>query len=304
MKYLKLYESYSSQKELEELAKILINHITEKTLDGLDSNIDSILQYKTTMLGSVNPNIFTTIKPFIEKRRNILIAILHLENFNEYCSGEACYLYYKNDEYSNDPKNISHHIFVKEDPYTITKFNEYIKKWDYNNTEDILRDISNNMNKSYHSHLLHELQHAYDDWRSNNKAIRDKSYDYKSNTELYNKYTKNLNLNQNMKEEELDFIAKHHKEYLNLPHEVDARFTQAIKKTDFYELDFDKSFENEYEIYNMLPFEDVKKQFKRKLYPFNMLNDDEKKRVLRKFGQFYELEKEFIKNKNLEKNKL
>ncbi|MFW6243425.1 MAG: hypothetical protein ACOC2W_04630, partial [bacterium] len=60
--------------------------------------------------------------------------------------------------------------------------------------------------------LQHELQHAFDDYRSNGKYIKNKQY---------NNYRKH--------KDELDYDTRL-KQYLNLSHEIWARFTEAISK--------------------------------------------------------------------------
>ena len=48
----------------------------------------------------------------------------------------------------------------------------------------------------------------------------------------------------------------------------------------------------------MVGFEELLKSFKSRMYPFNILKDKEKKRVLSKFGQFYEKKKDYVKELN------
>jgi hypothetical protein len=67
--------------------------------------------------------------------------------------------------------------------------------------------------------ITHELQHAYDDFKSDGKYITDK----KSKN-----YYKNLMFSVNEPNEKL------YKEYLNLPHEYWARFSQFISVYRYY----------------------------------------------------------------------
>ncbi len=77
------------------------------------------------------------------------------------------------------------------------------------------------------SSLLHELQHAYDSWRSDGKALdsgRKDGYnklraDYK---DILSKKSKDFT------PEEIKAIEKSHEAYLNLQHEINARFAQAL----------------------------------------------------------------------------
>jgi hypothetical protein len=74
--------------------------------------------------------------------------------------------------------------------------------------------------------LLHEMKHAYDYWVSNGRATK-QSKEYSNRRRL----SKELNKKDKLSDNENEFVDKQFKEYRNLPHEIEARLTQALKDT-------------------------------------------------------------------------
>jgi hypothetical protein len=295
MEYIKLFENYQSQKDLEYLSKAILKMVAEKTLNKLHHNQQRIYELETVYFKSLNPNAFGSLADFIKNFNNLEIYFISREEFLRHAKGSAVYLSVSGD----DGGNLQRLILMIEDRFTMKRINDDVTEWDYDNTEDVVRDITTSLVAHYNGHLLHELQHAYDDWRSGGKFITQQqdSGDKEKFNELSDKDMTEL------KEEELDFIDKFHIEYLNLRHEVDARFTDAIAKTRFYMLDLDLSIEHNKDVLTMKPYKEVLDDFKGNIYPYIHLTDEHKRRVLRKFGQIYELEKEFVKQKNSESEK-
>lgn len=284
---IKLFESFKSQKDIEKLADILLNIISE--------NIIRRINDKTPIdWNKIIPTAFFKIKnvPFYEIGnfvRNTGNLFIKFEPFGEnHISGvKAIYKVTKQKGYQD-----SNEIIIYADDL-VDIINNYISDWngeiDYKNYTYSSEDYYTSYNRmkeritslihGYKTHLIHELQHAYDDYRSNSKYVKniDKGYD----TGLIEDFIKN---------------------YLNLKHEVDARFSQAIYATTFYELDWDNSekFNLKFEYNTIRPFDEVFKDFKRLLKGYDKLTNEELRRVNRKFGQFYEMEKEFIKDMNIQ----
>lgn len=139
--------------------------------------------------------------------------------------------------------------------------------------------------RRFESALLHELQHAYDDWRSNGKALAqsDEYVDLSKRVTVIKKAYKELS------EEDKQLINKYRKLYYNLKHEVDARFTEAIKKTSFYQWLPDDNFNME-----AVPYNKCLETFTNNFEHYNMLKPSEKNRVIKRFSKIYVLEKEAI----------
>lgn len=131
--------------------------------------------------------------------------------------------------------------------------------------------------------LAHELQHAYDSWRSNNKYIKDKS--------SKNYYKPGNTINDKRDEET-------YKKYLKLHHEINARFTQAIAKSRLIDIVFSRDdpkrpFGYQYAV----PINDFIKSFKLNFLGYNVLSPKQQKYVLRRASQYYYAAKEKYEGK-------
>jgi hypothetical protein len=101
-----------------------------------------------------------------------------------------------------------------------------------NKREQIYKKILNSFKKNkLDSFLIHELQHAYDDFRSEGKV-----YIEKTNIEFKKKYG-----DQNQKRENLSKEGKmqFYKDYLSLPFEAWARFSQVMNDIEFTKVETD-----------------------------------------------------------------
>jgi hypothetical protein len=287
MKYIKLFESYNSQKDLEMLTDSILSVI----LDTSYKNANTIMQLKGIKLKDVNSNGFSEIEPFLKAYSEMLLVIIKPEDVENHDLSEGAVYLVSNDKDGNDPIR---YIIISENKHSIEYLNKLSvdgDKEDKDNRPSMLYSLKSD----YAGSLLHELQHAYDDWRSKGNALR-QSDEYEKKKKISNsKYNKGT---ENLKEEELQYIGNQYIDYVNLKHEVDARFTVGIKKTDFYFWDIDKMMEVNKDVYTMYSFDEALKNFKRSMPDFRHLSDNEKKRVLHKFGKFYILEEEFVKELN------
>ena len=284
---IKLFESYKSQRELEKLAKDILYKIATEAYRVFDGGRIKIEWFPYIKLGSVY-NDFDELKNFIIAEKNIDICILT----NNDLDGTT----FSNDsagKYIDDGNKKM--ILLRRKDYTLEKINDELKtKHMYKGNP--IRAIRDYIYRDYKSTLIHELEHAFDDWRSGGNAFKQQDDKYIKNNKEYNQL-KTINFEE-LKEEEREFIGKHYKEYLNLKHEVAAHFTQAVSNINFYELDFDLSIEQNKNVHSIKPFKEVKRNFQMKFSNFRFLNKKERWRTLRKLGQFYEMEKDFVKELN------
>ena len=140
------------------------------------------------------------------------------------------------------------------------------------------------------SPLMHEIQHNYDDFRSNSKLF---------NTKKVLDFVKLDKMIANKEVADKEMIIKRNQMYLNLPHEIWARFTQSMDKVNFIKGDYITNPEGKsYMKWSMNPIHDVAKEFKFEFNGFDILSDDMKKRLYRKVAQFWHLEKEKIEKEN------
>ena len=141
------------------------------------------------------------------------------------------------------------------------------------------------------STLIHEIQHAYDDFRSDSKIYQTKEFDkfIKLNNELV------VNKESVSKEE----FYKRDVDYLNLNHEVWARFSQAMDKVRFTTGDILKNEKGEsYWKDEMKDIHEVAKDFARTFDSFDVLPEDVKRKLMRKISQFWHIEQDKIKESN------
>lgn len=278
----RLFETFSSQKALEDLTEKILSYIAHKTFKSNKGNKISYFQEAT--LGNFVTVADDEMINFINDYYSLRIIIIDQDNINIKLSQGQYIKTGDNEQY----------IFLKECPYSIKKYNEYLeeKKDDSN----LLIYYLPSSLRYYYSPLLHELQHVYDDWRSKGKYVdtRDTDVDRIDFSSIED---------GTATEEERVKIGQNYKKYLNLKHEVDARFTQAINKITFYYLDFDKSIEYNKDYYEMKSFDDVKKQFNRNFHGYIHLSDKDKRRLLSKLGKFYILETENVQKMNKDAKK-
>lgn len=146
------------------------------------------------------------------------------------------------------------------------------------------------MFSEFNDTLIHELQHAYDDYRSRGMAYK---------TKEHSKYQKKYESEINDKLQDVAFKKfEKYKDYLNLPHEIWARFTQTINDIHLAGLDFkeDENGKTSFHEY-MHPFNEVLSKFKNSFVGYEHLNDDMKKRLIRKLSQFWHIENDILRSK-------
>jgi 2'-5' RNA ligase len=149
-------------------------------------------------------------------------------------------------------------------------------------------------NSKFNSVLLHELQHYYD-------YIVSKGNAFNRGEKVSNQvsdYVKKENNDINK-----EFLAELIKNYLNLPYEINARFAQAAKKTQMWTINDWETFKKE-----VVDFKKVFSEFKSKFHGWNVLSDEDKKRITTRLYKLWdakyqlmeELPKEKVMNEYVE----
>lgn len=142
------------------------------------------------------------------------------------------------------------------------------------------------------STLEHELQHAYDDYRSNSNIFRTK------NSQKYDDKYK-LPSGKEIVFDDPTKQGNKYKEYLNLQHEIWARFTQAISKTHFSTIDFKKTEDGRnYLNHKMKPLDETLKGFTYEFSGWRTLTEKMKRKLLGKVSQFWHKEQDALPGKN------
>ena len=143
-------------------------------------------------------------------------------------------------------------------------------------TEELVTEMTRALyfaiyDKDIASTLLHELQHAYDAWRSKNKFV--------NNTKMgkfRNKQTSN----------DSDEDDKYNS-YLKLQHEVNARFSQALEAITLYDYNFGKDPTKAFNKRTMRPFDTVLNDFKQSFNGWNVMSPSVQKRLVNRISKMY-----------------
>lgn len=115
--------------------------------------------------------------------------------------------------------------------------------------------------------IVHELQHAYDAWRSGGKFTHSKeTFTHKDDKIKGEKSYDSL-----------------YKSYLKLPHEISARFEQAIKDIKFNERDWDNN--RKFKI--TTPWDSIYKSFKLTFNGWEDMTPKIQKNLTRRLSQYY-----------------
>lgn len=307
MKYIKLFESYKSLKETEDLARDIIIKCAEKTFD----DIAEYIVFMNRQNGDYNEMMKDNGKPYIERPIEKLHSVGFDTDFKEdykkynvlqdFIKESGTYVNFKQFGKSKTTKGSftnsywGREIKIYYDKHVIGTLNDMYESGSITESGDILFVIhSENIIKI----LVHELTHSYDDWRSNGKAIVQPD-EYKKHKQKATNLKKMASLDGKLTDDEIEFLDKQHKDYLNLKHEVDARFVHTLKdhKPIYKDTHKVKTEDLEWVI------EDWKKYYRDfKLYfdGWDGLSDDVKRQLTRRLSQFYEFEKETLKDLNKE----
>ena len=283
MKWIKTFESIASQKSIETLANDILRDMAKLYMDNMVvskfGNGKYIMFEKYYVININSDKYDNDTKKFIDDT-NLKIVLDEKNN----TTTKASYTPYHNIITLNYEKEFNEKIqYELNNP---EKLGNYIME--YNETK-LYATLYNEFNK----YLIHELQHAWDDWITKGKF---------QNTKKWDKYLKNKIMLQTNKN--LDYKTKSniHKQYLKLPHEINARFTDAMKETtrDMWKMDDDW-------VYHKQPFEDVVKNFKLNYEHWREMSPTVQKRLLHRLYQFWEADfgKKVIKkpNKKIEDKK-
>lgn len=250
-----LNETYSSSKELVNLTKDILKKVTTETKkENINNNI------KGWILDLISDRIYSidNISMFQNSKFKELDNFIKKSNLK---------IFFMNDDFWKQHKKLS----GNDDTIAFYENSSiYLRTPNDDHIDSFLTGKKSLLNYEYDTDLLHELQHAFDDFRSKN---------------LYNTQ-KDLNikeLEKVLKNQEKKFKIKDI-EYLNLRYEVDARFAEALSLTIFA----DDNYINP-------NFDSALSDFKL-FFDLDVLIPSERKRILNLFGKFYIMKKEELQN--------
>ena len=290
-----LDEDYQSIQDIKNFANDIISYLGKKNLPSVikwQNNINEIIlrgatlkevyqsfekKYEKLDEFIYDTNIFVDLMKAKDKSVKGRYATRDSKFYNKYLEREII-LYYGDNFLENIQTKVND---CKEKNVNITAF-----------------DIYSTLYYALTSTLIHELQHAYDDYRSKNKMYQTKEWE-----EFKEKYSEEKQLGD-WDEEQIKI-----KKYLNLTHEIWARFSQAISNTIFTDADFVKDENGKsYIKREMKPLEKVVKDFRYKYDNWNALANSEdninlsdiQKRLIKAVVQFWHLEQEKLKTQKRE----
>ena len=252
---MELNEGYAEITEIEKLSIQIVQFFADKNTDfikriinGLDSEEYFNFEYGFLYDIIYDKSVYPLLKDFIDKTD---INIRFINNFSS--SG----VFIPNGKKSGGEiwlKIENFNEFVAEIGYGV-EFYKLKTDWSVEKAAQLLR-IS--LGSAIRNILIHELQHAYDDFRSNGNYANDK----KSKN-----YYKNLNYKPLSPGAVMD--DKTRQIYLTLPHEYWARFSEFATKR-YMGGSFDqilKTFKQTFSGYNLLS-DNVKNRLQKALYKF------------------------------------
>ena len=238
---MKLFETYESQNEIEEFVDDVIQGMSELILNVMKRGYSKIIQ---TPIKKFNNVKYTELSKYLDET-NGWIAVLPLA--------------------SDDGKKRIIGTFVKESGDIILKFpfeeiletigsDDDVNELTVGNIEAFFHDDSI-IGISPRETLIHEVQHAFDDWRSKGKAFQSKQA---------SKYLQ----------------SPSDTAYLRLPHEISSRFTEAISKIDAGKT---------------IPMAYFLEDFKKNFIGWNEMTPNIQKRLIRRASNFWQSKKEALK---------
>jgi hypothetical protein len=255
-----IVEGYKEHDEMDKLTTEIIKYFAEKNIATvnrfLKKNIISF-NYDFALIDEIaNVNNYSIIADFI-RNSNVSIELDHNVKLNskaDYSSqNKQIKIYISND--NEDSKNNLNSI--------ITPYLNDDKQVEY---EDSFKIIKTFLGVSYRNDILHELQHAYDDYRSDNK--------YRTDKESI-KYYKDVK--SGIYKEDSKMTPEEFKIYSSLPHEYWARFSESLN-----DLHYDIRSKNK-------SFNDIYNRFKTTIRGWENISPDNQKRVLKALYGYYNL---------------
>ena len=285
-------EDYESIKQVNTLAndvlsfagKVNVEYVIRQIKDGnIEGNRKSLFLYPVKLLDIYQEKSknYPVLQDFLTNS-NILVQFIRSSNKNR----RGSYTWTNDADYDTT-KNRSIYLYYDEEELFINLDGKLkdSKKLDSS-------DIYFSFWYKFASTLEHELQHAYDDYRSNSNIFR-----AKKSQKYDDKY-----ILPSGKEMEFDDPIKQgykYKEYLNLQHEIWARFTQTISKIRFSTIDFKETEDGRsYLNYKMKSLDEAIKNFRYEFSGWQVLSEKMKKKLVGKVSQFWHKEQEALPEKN------
>lgn len=212
-----IQENFATNKELEHLTDDILTHWGRIWL----SNKELDIYFDVSAKESVDLSNYKILYDFL---RETYISIEFSEKINargQFQDSPGSFKYYK--------------ITLRLNERSKKNIERVIDDFEGGNENDMKTSIYFATNE-FTSTLLHELQHAYDCWRSEGNFA---NHQRKDSYQAGQRRTEKIQSKPKITRPEYEQLANQQRQYLRLPHEVNARFTQAIADIRIFELDDD-----------------------------------------------------------------
>lgn len=283
-------ETQDGQVDLEKFANDILKAIGERVvrerdrLQWLDPENPELKYLPLLFTGTMKGEGFTEISDFV-RETSIRISLTSLISGRKETEGLMSYGSPK----ENNGKEIIE-IQLKYSDKNLAEINKLFVNDDNVSGGDVYFVIF----YMFFSTLLHELQHAYDAWRSKGKGLeKSKGYDFRR---MVAKQIASSAPFDELTPEDIESVESSHKEYQNLVSEINARYAQAMHETRMYQMN------NEHKRV-MKSWEDVLSEFKINFDGWKDLNDKMRKRLTQRVSKAFQETSDKIKNSLQEKIK-
>jgi hypothetical protein len=278
-------ESLDEEKGLQELATgilMLFSAQIKKTLDSRKGEFD-MATYSTVSTGRIDKKYQDKLGPKIHKFWSQLYMKVSIVRSS---SKSGVYVHAPSKDgkydfsYRKEIKIFTPHANMQEICDEYNRQDEYSEKDAYFKLYYIA-----------HSILVHELRHAYDDMRTGGKIFKTKKA-----TKFFNSY-KDMSQKISIADEE-EYNKAHQKRamaYINLPHEIWARASQAMDKVRFVKIDLVTDDKGEL-VYSkeMHPMGEVLESFRLEFDHWRQMSEKVQKRLYKAVANaWHEAESEF-----------
>lgn len=280
-----LDETYEGQKDLEKLTHDILIKIGQKIIEQKYSvnPVERIVGLNTSFADSSE---YSEIKEFIDDTTIKIVPTFGDIGGEKNVRGQ---LAYRKPDIFREREDFT--IYLKYGQEDIDDVNYTFERWESQGYGEVTSaSLYSGLRSSFYSTLLHELQHAYDAWRSKGKAMLGQSSEkYIKTKELAASISKAGKKNlDDFTPEEVAAIQNSYKAYQNLVHEINARFAQAMANIPLTSMDDNWK-------YNMKPWPEVYKKLIIYFDGWENLSDKMKKRLTQRLAKAYQEKSDNLK---------
>jgi len=280
-------ETFEGQKDLEKFTNEILKSLGDRTVKerehmeflvaGVEGESPELKSLPMMFTGTMKNDGYDEAGEFVEKT-SIKIIPTTLIDGREETKGML--------SYGSPQQNLGREIFeirLKYNQGDLDEINQLFNEKKYGEVTG--KDVYFKIYYMFYSSLLHEIQHAYDAWRSKGKALAGShSKKFIASQEKAKSIVKSKDSSE-LTPEEIEAISNGHKEYQNLVHEINARYAQAMHGVRISTMD-DKWNEI------MNSWDKVYRSFQFEFDGWRNLSDKMKRKLTRRLAKSYQKESE------------